>query len=61
MSQFARACGVSVSGLRNMLPVLAALVSVRTERVSIATSIAGLGPCKSTFCKAERRVGAGLR
>ncbi len=61
MSHFVRACSASVSGLRSMLPVLAALVATRAERVFIATSIPGLGPCKSTFCKPERRVGAGLR
>ncbi len=61
MSEFVRVCSESVLGLRNLLPVLATLVAVRTGRVFIATSIAGLGPCKSTFCKPERRVGAEIR
>ncbi len=61
MSRFVRVCSVSVSGLRSMLPVLAALVAVRSERAFIASSIPGLGPCRSTFCKPERRVGAGVR
>ncbi len=61
MSQFVRACSVSVAGLRDMLPLLATLVAVRSERAFIATSIPGLGTCKSTFCKPERRVGAGVR
>lgn len=44
-----------------MLPVLATLVAVRPDQTSIASSILGLGACKSTFCKAERRRFTGQR
>ena len=46
----------SRSGLRNMFPVIAALVAIHPGQSFIASSIPGLGACKSTFCKAERRV-----
>lgn len=45
----------SMSGLRGVLPVLASLMAIRAEDTHIATSIPGLGECRSTFCKAERR------
>ena len=44
------------SGFRSMLPVLVSLLSIRPENTDIATSIPGLGECRSTFCKPERRV-----
>ena len=42
-------------GLRSLLPIVAALVTIRPEQSYIASSIPGIGACKSTFCKAERR------
>lgn len=55
MSRFVHFYSVSLSGFRNMLPVIAALVAIRPEQTCIASSIPGLGACKSTFCKPERR------
>ena len=61
MSHFVHYYSVSLSGLRSMLPVLATLVAVRPDQTSIASSIPGMGACKSTFCKAERRGLTGQR
>lgn len=61
MNQFMRVCGGSVAGLRGLLPMLCALLATRTQDQAIAASIPGIGPCRSTYCKAERRLGHGLR
>lgn len=45
----------SRSGWRNVFPVIVALITIHPEQSFIASSIPGLGACKSTFCKAERR------
>lgn len=47
----------SLMGLREVLPILASLMAIRAEHTHIATSIPGLGECRSTFCKPERRTG----
>ena len=59
MSRLAACCHRSLAGLRSLLPVLGALVAIRPESTCIATSIPGLGACKSTYCHAERRVRVG--
>jgi|GEM_PF-5402791 hypothetical protein len=58
MKQWVRMYTVSVSTLRNVMPVIGALVAIRPEHTNIATSIPGLGACKSTYCKPERRAWA---
>lgn len=55
MSRFVYYYSASVWGLRSLLPMLAALAATRPDQPSIASSIPGMGACKSTFCKAERR------
>jgi hypothetical protein len=42
-------------GLRSLFPIVAALITIHPEQSYIASSIPGMGACKSTFCKAERR------
>jgi hypothetical protein len=59
MSRLAACCHRSFAGLRSLLPMLSALVAIRPESTCIATSIPGLGVCKSTYCHAERRARAG--
>jgi hypothetical protein len=44
--------------LRRILPVIGALVAIRPEHTSVANSIPGLGACRSTYCRAERRTAA---
>lgn len=34
---------------------MGALVAIRPEQTYVATSIPGLGPCKSTYCQPQRR------
>lgn len=60
MSRWMTYCNQSLDGLRNMLPVIAALVAVRVDEGGIAASIPGLGACKSTYCQ-PRRVLTGRR
>ena len=60
MNRLVHVYSVSLSGFRNMLPVIAALVAMRSEQTCIASSIPGLGACKSRFCKPVRRAIAGL-
>jgi len=55
MSRWIHLYSYSIVGIRSMLPVIAALLAIRPENTSIATSIPGLGDCKSTYCKPERR------
>ncbi|MGA9342886.1 MAG: hypothetical protein WBV61_11235 [Rhodanobacteraceae bacterium] len=55
MSMLEQFCTTSLSGLRGLWPILAALIVIRPEHY-IATSIPGLGTCKSTYCKPERRL-----
>ena len=55
MSRWLQLYSLSVAGLRDVLPVIGALVAIRPENTCIAASIPGLGTCKSTFCKPERR------
>ena len=55
MSRFVHFYSISLDGFRSMLPVIAALVAIRPEKTCIASSIPGLGACRSTFCKPERR------
>jgi hypothetical protein len=43
-----------LGGLRRRWPLLGALVARGEER--IAADIPGLGPCRSTYCRAQRRV-----
>ena len=57
MSRWVHLYSNSIVGLRSVLPVIASLLAIRPENTSIATSIPGLGDCKSTYCKPERRVG----
>lgn len=61
MSRFVHYYSASVSGLRSLLPMLAGLAAVWPDHTSIASSIPGMGACKSTFCKAERRGFTGQR
>ncbi len=56
MSRFVQLCTASLPHLRGFLPVLGALLAIRPEQTCIASSIPGLGACKSTFCQPERRV-----
>ncbi|MEP7041692.1 MAG: hypothetical protein ABI843_01440 [Dokdonella sp.] len=56
MSRWIHLYSNSIVVLRGMLPVVAALLAIRPENTSIATRIPGLGDCKSTYCKPERRV-----
>jgi hypothetical protein len=44
--------------LRQILPVIGALVAIRPEHTTVAASIPGLGACRSTYCKPERRTAA---
>jgi hypothetical protein len=55
VSHFVHLYQSSLSGLRRALPVVVGLISIRQGEACIASSIDGLGPCRSTFCKAERR------
>jgi len=55
MSRWIHLYSYSIVGIRSMLPVIAALLAIRPENTNIATSIPGLGDCKSTYCKPERR------
>ncbi|MGA9420782.1 MAG: hypothetical protein WBW61_00340 [Rhodanobacteraceae bacterium] len=55
MSRLEHLCKASLPGLRSLLPILGALIAIRYDETCIATSIPGLGPCKSTYCKPERR------
>lgn len=55
MSRWVQLYVLSVAGLRGALPVIGALIAIRPENTCIAASIPGLGACKSTFCKPERR------
>ena len=54
MSRLISFCHHSMCGLRDLLPVIGALLAIRPENTCIASSIPGLGACKSTFCKPER-------
>ncbi|MEO7874602.1 MAG: hypothetical protein ABIR62_00615 [Dokdonella sp.] len=55
MSRLVEFCNVSLAGFREALPLLSALIAIKPEHSSVAASIPGLGRCKSTFCKPERR------
>ncbi|MEO5558757.1 MAG: hypothetical protein ABIO49_03290 [Dokdonella sp.] len=55
MSRWLQFYSFSVAGLRDVLPVIGALIAIRPEHTCIAATIPGLGACKSTFCKPERR------
>jgi hypothetical protein len=59
MSRWIQLYSLSVEGLRTALPLIGALIAIRPEQTSIAASIPGLGECKSTFCKPERRQPSG--
>jgi hypothetical protein len=59
MSRWIQLYSLSVAGLRGALPVIGALIAIRPEHTCIAANIPGLGKCKSTFCKPERRELAG--
>ena len=59
MSRLAHYCQRSFAGLRSLLPMIGTLVAIRPESTCIASSIPGLGVCKSTYCQAERRARAG--
>jgi hypothetical protein len=39
----------------SVLRGMGALVAIRPEQTYVATSIPGLGPCKSTYCQPQRR------
>jgi len=39
----------------SVLRGVGALVAIRPEQTYVATSIPGLGPCKSTYCQPQRR------
>jgi hypothetical protein len=42
--------------LNNLFPLLGAWLSARSDDACIAKAIPGLGTCRSTYCKAERRL-----
>jgi hypothetical protein len=56
MSRLVHFCNESFSGLYALFPLLGALIAPRTHDDCIAKAIPGLGTCKSTYCKAERRL-----
>lgn len=56
MNRLIQFCNASLPTLRGILPVIGALVAIRPEHTCIAASIPGLGACKSTYCKPERRL-----
>jgi hypothetical protein len=56
MSRLVHIYYASFSGLYALLPLLGALLSTQSDESCIAKSIPGLGACRSTFCKPERRV-----
>jgi len=45
---------LAIRGL-SVLRSVGAWVAISPEQTYVATSISGLGPCKSTYCRAERR------
>ena len=55
MSRLAPICTASFPGLHSLFPKLGAWLSARSDDACIATVIPGLGTCRSTYCKAERR------
>lgn len=59
MARIAHFYSTSLIHLRSALPVLEALLAIRPENTAIATAIPGLGTCKSTYCKPERREARG--
>ncbi len=54
MSRWLRLSRRSLSVLRGVLPVVGRLIAIRPERTQIASSIPGLGDCRSRHCNAER-------
>jgi len=53
MSRLVHLCTMSFHGL---FPMLGALLAARSDEACIAKAIPGIGTCRSTYCKAERRV-----
>jgi len=56
MSRLVHLCTASFPGLNSLLPLLGAWLSARSDDACIAKAIPGLGTCRSTYCKAERRL-----
>jgi hypothetical protein len=54
MSRSNTRSSLAVRGL-SVLRSVGAWVAISPEQTYVATSIRGLGPCKSTYCRAERR------
>lgn len=55
MSRLVHLCTMSFPSLHGLFPMLGALLAARSEDACIAKAIPGLGACRSTYCKAERR------
>ncbi|WP_395680775.1 hypothetical protein [Dokdonella sp.] len=55
MSRLAHLCATSFPGLHSLFPLLGALLAARSDDACIVKAIPGLGTCRSTYCKAERR------
>ena len=56
MSQLVRFCSRSYAGLRGILPLIGALVTLHPKPDCIASAIPGIGPCRSVYCKPRRGV-----
>lgn len=56
MSELVRLCSRSYEGLRGILPLVGALVTLNPKPDCIASAIPGIGPCRSVYCKPVRGV-----
>jgi hypothetical protein len=56
MSRLVHLCAMSFPGLHGLFPLLGALLAARSDDACIVKAIPGLGTCRSTYCKAERRI-----
>ena len=56
MRRLVHLCTMSFHGLNGLFPMLGALLAARSDDACIAKAIPGIGTCRSTYCKAERRI-----
>jgi hypothetical protein len=56
MSRLVHLCSRSYEGLRGILPLFGALVTLSPRPDFIASTIPGIGPCRSVYCKPVRGV-----
>lgn len=55
MRRLANFCFFLIAGTRSIGLMIGGLLAIRPEQTSIADRIPGLGDCRSTYCKPQRR------